>query len=746
MQLQANNTVVNQTEDTYLEEINNVLVMGLKQLEQIDVLLGQLIGLVNKGSLKVADIEHTRKTIQFYRSQINKLIHNNYMPLDPKKVHSILQTAKELIQYLSESVATNLRDFKPKTLNASTRTTTSDPSMQNLVLLYFANEKALEKLKIAIDNIGLTTINKAYRAVEKFNKEYKVIPRATVAALIGLTGLALYSFYKSAQAEAGYGDLPSSSGQALDKLLIRAPNGRLLLLGALPIAIPAIDIWQTPIGTAIKSTAALGLQKTFAGVRKIHTLLRGGMPEVEKDSTGNIIIRDFDPTQLIGLEEQMEILENPIRYFKNAESYNRQGTTAPKGFLFYGPPGTGKTALAQWMAWRCTEVGDECVFINTKWSDLLQENGMNNLIEKVKKQGRKAVIFLDEIDTLGAQRDRWSIVLNELLNAIGGLNSDLKTKTDAIIIANTNKPEHLDFALRRSGRLKPVLFDIPWFEKRKQIFEKFCSRLGLDTNFINTDLLARQTTGLAQSTLIEICQEAQFDAKSRNEMLSQKHFQDAINKTARRINRNDEPLTMDERKAIAAYQAGSALAHMLKADLPSRALLDAVTIRPIDRKIREARVSEKDGMSSKAIAGRLRKYGKTFSYYTNERVRLATPQELVSECKFYLAGRVAQEVLLGSYDLEYRTSDYRKALRTAKQIELKGLTQADYSKDGYEQRCKQAESKIERYEKELKDLFSQSINKLRLKAIMDALINKGTLRVDEIVDILKAIPDNLPKV
>ena len=187
---------------------------------------------------------------------------------------------------------------------------------------------------------------------------------------------------------------------------------------------------------------------------------------------------DFD--DFGGLREVVararELIEVPLR---NREGLSEIGARPIKGVLFTGEPGTGKTMLAQIIA---HQSGAEFYKISgpeifSKWVGQSEEL-LRKLFEKAA-DSEKAIIFFDEIDSVAAQRDNESHessrrVVAQLLTLMDGFAS----KANVVVIAATNRPQDLDYALRRPGRFDwEIHFPRPNRVDREDILVKTARRL-----------------------------------------------------------------------------------------------------------------------------------------------------------------------------------------------------------------------------------------------------------------------------
>ncbi|CAN6466632.1 unnamed protein product [Victoria cruziana] len=183
-----------------------------------------------------------------------------------------------------------------------------------------------------------------------------------------------------------------------------------------------------------------------------------------------------------------------------------------KGVLFYGPPGCGKTLLAKAIANEC-----QANFISVKGPELLtmwfgeSEANVREIFDKAR-QSAPCVLFFDELDSIATQRgssvgdaggaaDR---VLNQLLTEMDGMTA----KKTVFIIGATNRPDIIDPALLRPGRLDQLIYiPLPDEASRLQIF-KACLRKSPVSKDVDLATLGRYTHGFSGADITEICQRA----------------------------------------------------------------------------------------------------------------------------------------------------------------------------------------------------------------------------------------------
>lgn len=215
-----------------------------------------------------------------------------------------------------------------------------------------------------------------------------------------------------------------------------------------------------------------------------------------------------------GLEDVKKNLQEMILYpIEHPEKFHKFGMQPSKGVLFYGPPGCGKTLLAKAVAHECSSN-----FISIKGPELLtmwfgeSEANVREIFDKARGAA-PCVLFFDELDSVGIARGGASggdaggasdRVLNQLLTEMDGVNA----KKNLFFIGATNRPDILDKALIRPGRLDQLIY-IPLPDKLSRInVLKAVLRKTPIANNISMDFLSEMTEGFSGADLTELCQRA----------------------------------------------------------------------------------------------------------------------------------------------------------------------------------------------------------------------------------------------
>jgi len=206
-------------------------------------------------------------------------------------------------------------------------------------------------------------------------------------------------------------------------------------------------------------------------------------------------------------QELREAIEWPLKY---GELFEYSGIKPPKGIMIYGPPGTGKTLIAKAVA---TE--SEVNFISIKGPELISkwvgesERGVREVFRKAR-QAAPCIIFFDEIDSIVPPRGRdlgtnvTERVVSQILTELDGLDN-LK---DIVVIAATNRPDMVDPALMRPGRIDRILYiPNPDKEARQSILSIHTRGMPLSED-VDMDKLAELMEGYTGADIAATCQAA----------------------------------------------------------------------------------------------------------------------------------------------------------------------------------------------------------------------------------------------
>jgi len=285
----------------------------------------------------------------------------------------------------------------------------------------------------------------------------------------------------------------------------------------------AMSVTEGDFKEALKGIEPSALREVFVEV-----------PDVTWESVGG----------LEGTKERLrETIQWPLEY---PEVFEQMDMQAAKGVLMYGPPGTGKTLLAKAVANE-----SQSNFISIKGPELLNkyvgesEKGVREVFEKARSNA-PTIVFFDEIDSIAGERGQGASdsgvgerVVSQLLTELDGLES----LEDVVVIATTNRPDLIDAALLRPGRLdRHVHVPVPDEEARRKILEVHTRNKPLADD-VDLDVLAEETDGYVGADIEALTREAamaasrefinsvdpeEVDDSIGNVRISREHFEAAM--------------------------------------------------------------------------------------------------------------------------------------------------------------------------------------------------------------------------
>jgi len=270
-----------------------------------------------------------------------------------------------------------------------------------------------------------------------------------------------------------------------------------------------------------------------------------------------------------GIDEvEAEIFEI-VDYLKDPDKYRRVGARAPKGVLLAGAPGTGKTLLA-----RATAGEANVPFFSASASEFIEmivgvgASRVRELFSEARKVA-PAIIFIDEIDTIGRARggaravgghDEREQTLNQILTEMDGFSG----AEGVVVLAATNRPDVLDPALLRPGRFdRTITVHAPDQKGRAEILRVHVREVSLADD-VDLEQMARSTPGMTGADLANLVNEAALLAARRGQQrVTQRDFTDALEKVQLGAARN-VVMPLAERRRTAYHEAGHALLGMLQ--------------------------------------------------------------------------------------------------------------------------------------------------------------------------------------
>ncbi len=351
--------------------------------------------------------------------------------------------------------------------------------------------------------------------------------------------------------------------------------------------------------------------------RTLRLMPRTKPQQIKPQSASSIAWAD-----VAGCDEAKAELAEVVEFLRDPKRFAALGAQVPKGIMLHGPPGTGKTLLAKAVA---HESGAQ-FFSQSAASFVEMFAGLGaariRRLFSEAREHRPAIIFIDELDAVGARRgsdqnSEREQTLNQLLVEMDGFDS----AGDLVVIAASNLLEKLDPALLRPGRFdRQILVSPPDVGGREAILRVHSRNKPLGGD-VDLATLARQTSGLAGADLANICNEAAiFAARAHRNELRHADFDAAVERVVAGM-QSRRTLTEHERRVVAWHEAGHALCAEL---LPGVDRVHKISIVPRGSAL-----------------------GYTLNLPEEDRY-LKTREELIDHMTVLLAGRVAEELVFGA--------------------------------------------------------------------------------------------------
>nr|XP_020496880.1 spermatogenesis-associated protein 5-like protein 1 [Labrus bergylta] len=329
-----------------------------------------------------------------------------------------------------------------------------------------------------------------------------------------------------------------------------------------------------------------GSGEQVVGLKHFQEALKSVRPSCLRSSLGRTDLSPISWEQIGGLEEVKLKLRQSIEWpMKYPEAFVRLGLSRPRGVLLYGPPGCAKTTLV-----RAAATSSHCAFLSVSGADLYSPfvGDSEKALAQLFRQARACapcILFLDEIDSLigsrsnsqtahGVQTRLLSVLLNEMdgvglktlerrgtekiLQAEGVEDDHRQEKLDCqevcnkevMVIAATNRPESLDSALLRPGRLDHIIYVPPPDQQARLCILKLCTKSMPVCADVCHEELAAKTELYSGADLQNLCKEAALLALQEEKMeasdIKHTYFLRSLSKmspslTAQQINTYQKP-------------------------------------------------------------------------------------------------------------------------------------------------------------------------------------------------------------
>jgi cell division protease FtsH len=336
---------------------------------------------------------------------------------------------------------------------------------------------------------------------------------------------------------------------------------------AMPSSLPSVLIGLLPlllIG-GLLYLAARGARRQAAGLGGVGGAAGLTKAKVRVVDAERPVTRFAD---VAGYPAVKDDIGEVIDYLRHPGRYRQAGARGPRGVLMAGPPGTGKTLLARAVAGEA-----DVPFLSISGSSFVEmfvgigAARVRDLFEQARTRA-PAIVFIDEIDALGARRDTGALAgsdereqtLNQLLAEMDGF----EPSDGVVVLAATNRPDALDPALRRPGRFdREVIVPLPSRAEREAILAAHARGKNVHPS-VDFGRVAAATPGFSGADLANLVNEAALTAvRAGRTTLTAADFDTARDRVLLGSRHGSVTLTLDELATVAVHEAGHALVAVL---------------------------------------------------------------------------------------------------------------------------------------------------------------------------------------
>lgn len=290
----------------------------------------------------------------------------------------------------------------------------------------------------------------------------------------------------------------------------------------------------------------------------------GGMATERKQRSAPALMKFED---IGGQDRAKRELQEALDFLIHHEQIKKFGIRMLKGILLTGPPGTGKTLMAKAAAHYTNSV-----FVSASGSEFVEmyvgvgASRVRDLFKEARNRAQKenkdsAIIFIDEIDVIGGQRDggqhrEYDQTLNQLLTEMDGIHTTDSPRV--LVVGATNRMEMLDKALLRPGRFDRMIgVDLPDRKGRLHILNIHAQNKPLHQ--VDLDKIAAETFNFSGAQLESVMNEgAIYALRENSETIEQHHLSRAIDKVMMG-EKTDRETTKEERERVAMHELGHAI-------------------------------------------------------------------------------------------------------------------------------------------------------------------------------------------
>ena len=631
------------------------------------------------------------------------------------------------------------------------------------------NQKRIDELIDASENIGLSTFNKIYRYLDR--KPLPITGKSTFStmydvgmlSLIGLTayGMAVYLTPKDLNIPFLYNanNLPGKDKVGTPGRVdyILAPNVEpvkkqielekgLGWYGAADFAYQTVN--KNPLLLAAAPLLAAKAYPYYDSAykyskKKMDSLIAYyGHGDASQFQGNQDYVKAYFKDIIGGqeLEKEAKLIAD---YIKNPSRYERQGNSPATGYLLVGPSQTGKSFFAKALRTLIDEQFEDSKqkvgFINVTPYDV-EKAGFAQIFE-IASYIAPVILFIDELDMHGVRRGKADTKTQELLTAMNGMNTNPNKKI--IVIAATNRPEELDFALKQKGRFGNIItFDYPNYESRKHYLIKQLTKFHISLSEMMIDTIAQETDGQTFNMIDDIVRQARQISTYKLRPVQEQDFEIVLDKEIRKIKPN---VTMSqlEAKLVAIYQTGIAVAREV---LPTEKKIVKLTIDAVEKpmaskegtdiKTEEKGVQHENAELIQNERSKYNRLGFVFTSSSMNHQELLDDEEQEKEMIALLSGQAAFALLQGKTLSSFGKEDRAKVLDMLEkkisqgtQVTYEIRQQAIAAKDVLYEKAKTILLPYVPFIKQVADILAQqhTINKVQWLQLCSSLQKPSTV-------------------
>jgi cell division protease FtsH len=680
---------------------------------------------------------------------------------------NLVHICNYLGNHLRYSIATNLNDIKPLSIEtALTRGNSSHiNSPEDLEKEFEKNDKLLTELDAQAQSIGLAWYQKGYRQLEALDTKYNLRWNALKLSIVGT--IAAITLHKLSSDSIN--SIPGIKWTGIDwiknnivgeQFIYSKETGQLITeMNRNPFTQQVITRNYTTFGTVydgitnrlgyfgdmLNPALTLGSLYTFflddAG--KLYRWSQEKLSNLATKLRGAEIKRAFGGRRepkitfenIIGQDHIKKQMDRYIAYLLDNQKYDHRGLEITCNILFAGKTRTGKTHMAEAFVGELNRHlvargKDPVQFLSFNKNDI-QSIGLQTILDYARRNA-PCIVFIDELDMLGLQPDQNSALLQEFLTAFSGA---MEARLSGVcFLAATNRPESLYKSLLKRFDNKVVWFDYPPYEDRKSAFAQDLSTHAIIVSPKFIDRIAQESEGCSFEDLHRIVVYASQQAEKENRTTNEHDLQSAADLIIWKIEQKPCAAPQAQKQIMATHLAGETLTRLL---LPCHYKLAKVTLRDVTREIKEM---PSYARYYKEASDEPHDSGKVLTYQPYHGTQINNPEPIHNECKTYIAGHVAERVLLGQSSHIYNNENTSRALGMAKFIVLEGADLDQLPKEVRNKKTLAAYNLVETYKAEVETLLIN--NKATLEAIAQELMKRETLSHAEVEAIIKRTSTN----